>query len=322
VRGEPRVSVVITTYNRPQLLPRAVRSALGQTLRDIEVIVVVDGPRDDAVRALSEIEDRRLRIEVLPQNVGWPGARNAGVGLARAPWIATLDDDDEWLPAKLDWQLRTAEASAYLEPIIACRFVALYGADRFVWPRRTKRPDEHISEYLFCRRSPFFGEGLLPSSVLFFGRDLAQAVPFRGEWQSFDDLDWMLRAAGREGVDFEFVDTPEPLMVWHRRVRREPDAQPRDWRRVVRWAQASGPLMTRRAYAGLLLTWAPPGPGRHRRPGDFWPPLREAVRNGAPAPVDILTYLAYWLVPVRLRRRVAALMAGRRREPRTERVLP
>ena len=93
----PRVSVVIPTRLRPALVPRAVRSALAQTLTDIEV-VVIDGPDPDTREVLAAIADPRLRIVELERSGGAPAARNVGVDHARAAWTALLDDDDEWLP--------------------------------------------------------------------------------------------------------------------------------------------------------------------------------------------------------------------------------
>ena len=80
------VSAVIPTRGRPQLLERAVRSALAQTLREIEVVVVIDG-RDSATRdTLDKItfEDDRVRVLALPFSVGGSDARNRGVDAARS----------------------------------------------------------------------------------------------------------------------------------------------------------------------------------------------------------------------------------------------
>src|SRR4051812_31649574 len=117
----PHVSVVIPTWNRPELVTRAVRSALAQIHDDLEVIVVVDGPGDHTPDELARIDDPRLRTVVLPAKGGAPNARNAGVAAAQAPWVAFLDDDDEWLPAKLEVQLALAKAGPSPRPIVAGR---------------------------------------------------------------------------------------------------------------------------------------------------------------------------------------------------------
>ena len=101
------VSAVIPTRGRPELLQRAVRSALAQTLRAIEVVVVIDGEDPATSLALKEWthQDGRLRVLALPASVGGSDARNRGVEAASGEWIAFLDDDDEWLPGKLQAQL-------------------------------------------------------------------------------------------------------------------------------------------------------------------------------------------------------------------------
>jgi glycosyltransferase involved in cell wall biosynthesis len=103
----PRIAVIIPTYNRARLLERAVRSVIHQTFRDFEAVVVDDGSTDDTAELpLFKNPDPRLRYMQLPENRGVAAARNAGVRATSAPWIAFLDSDDEWLPRKLEKQVR------------------------------------------------------------------------------------------------------------------------------------------------------------------------------------------------------------------------
>ena len=107
----PVVSAIITTCGRPHLLKRAIHSVLSQTLRDLEVIIVVDGPDTATLEALATIRDDRLRVHVQETRGGQSAAINKGVTLVRSPWIALLDDDDEWMPEKLATQLACANAN-------------------------------------------------------------------------------------------------------------------------------------------------------------------------------------------------------------------
>lgn len=96
----PAVSVIIPTHNRAGLLRLALDSLARQTRRDFETIVVDDASSED-------IPDACARHPVAPRIVrqdraGPAAARNLGVSLARAPWVAFLDSDDEWLPQKLE----------------------------------------------------------------------------------------------------------------------------------------------------------------------------------------------------------------------------
>src|SRR5438270_13867984 len=104
-RPKTLVSAVIPTRNRPQLALRAARTALDQTHCNMEVIVVIDGPDKKTVAALRELTDKGLRVIELRNSVGGSGARNIGVQAARGEWIAFLDDDDEWLPTKIEKQV-------------------------------------------------------------------------------------------------------------------------------------------------------------------------------------------------------------------------
>jgi hypothetical protein len=96
----PEVSVIIPTYQRRDLVVRAVRSALGQTVRDLEVLVIDDGSDDGTREALAGL-DPRVRYQWQP-NRGVAAARNAGVRAARAPVLAFLDSDDHWRPSHLE----------------------------------------------------------------------------------------------------------------------------------------------------------------------------------------------------------------------------
>jgi glycosyltransferase involved in cell wall biosynthesis len=107
----PKVSVVIPTYNRAGTVPRAIESVLAQTITDLEVIVVDDGSSDDTGKVLGELFGKRIRY--FPQaNQGASVARNRGVEESRGEWIAFLDSDDVWEKEKLAWQFKALEQFA------------------------------------------------------------------------------------------------------------------------------------------------------------------------------------------------------------------
>ena len=97
---EPTFSVVIPAYNAARTIASAVRSALGQTEHDVEVIVVDDGCRDDTVAVVNAIADPRVRV-ISQDNRGLPAARNAGAAAARGRYLAFLDSDDLLMPTFL-----------------------------------------------------------------------------------------------------------------------------------------------------------------------------------------------------------------------------
>ena len=114
----PFVSAVIPTRNRHQLVLRAVHSVLTQTYENLEAIVVIDGPDSVTRSALGAIVDPRLRVVELEHSVGGSDARNRGVREARGEWVALLDDDDEWLPSKIEKQVDVAVHSKFTSPIV------------------------------------------------------------------------------------------------------------------------------------------------------------------------------------------------------------
>ena len=187
-------------------MTRAVRSALAQTVDGIEVIVVVDGP-DDATRdALAAIADARVRVVMLPAQGGAPNARNVGVGEARAPWTAFLDDDDEWLPDKLEVQLGLAKAAQVAMPVIASRLINRTPRADSVMPRRLPADGEPISEYLTVRRGLFYGDGFIQTSTIMAPTALLRRVPFTVGLRRQQELDWTLRAVRHD--DVELISPP------------------------------------------------------------------------------------------------------------------
>ncbi len=102
---KPLVSVVLTTYNRSNLLMRAIESVLNQTYENFECIVINDASTDDTVQVLRQISDKRVRYFSHKTNLHLSACRNTGIENATGELIAFLDDDDTWLPKKLDKQV-------------------------------------------------------------------------------------------------------------------------------------------------------------------------------------------------------------------------
>lgn len=100
----PSISVIIPTYNRAQLVVRAVDSVLAQTCEDFELIVIDDGSTDDTAAVLEPYRDRLCLIA--QNHAGVSAARNHGLSLAKGELIAFLDSDDYWLSEKLAVQSR------------------------------------------------------------------------------------------------------------------------------------------------------------------------------------------------------------------------
>lgn len=110
------ISVVLPVYNRESTVVQAIESVLGQSYRDFELIIVDDGSTDGSAAAIQPyLVDPRVRYHLQP-NSGRPSlARNSGIALARAEWLAFIDSDDLWLPTKLERQMALVQEAASAE---------------------------------------------------------------------------------------------------------------------------------------------------------------------------------------------------------------
>ena len=191
--ARPVATVVIATYNRPHLVHRAVRSALSQSVPDIEVIVVDDGS-DEPIRPLTS--DRRLRIHRLDRHNGANPARNLGLAEARGRWITFLDDDDELLPNMIGASLEAAGRSTLPPPISVLSVVEVLGEDGTILERRLPVSLPLGSHYSLEPPPP--GRSFLTQNTLLTPREVLERL---GGWDEdigawdHDDLFLRLNAA-------------------------------------------------------------------------------------------------------------------------------
>jgi glycosyltransferase involved in cell wall biosynthesis len=305
----PQVSVVVPTRFRPELVCRAVRGVLAQTMADLEVVVVVDGPDDETVAALAALGDPRLRVLVQPEKGGAPHARNVGARAARGRWTAMLDDDDEWLPDKLEVQLKLAHSADCATPIVASRLINRTPRAESVMPRRLPDADEPLSEYLTVRRGLFYGDGFIQTSTILAPTELFHRVPFTVGLRRQQELDWTLRAVRHEDVDL--VIAPEALVVWHQDEDRERISLEMPWRQQLEWLRRSQELFTPRAYAAFTMSVLSSMAATTRSPKVFAELWREARGYGRPGPIDYLTFLQIWALPPQVRHALRDKVLGR-----------
>jgi succinoglycan biosynthesis protein ExoO len=106
-----RISIIMPAHNARDYIARAVTSALDQTLRDIELVVIDDGSTDDTADVAANAAKRDPRFTLIPldTNRGPAGARNVGLEAAKGQWISLLDADDTFAPVRLKRMFRIAE---------------------------------------------------------------------------------------------------------------------------------------------------------------------------------------------------------------------
>ena len=132
----PKVSVVVPTRNRANLVGRAVHSALNQTMADVEVIVVDHGLHDHTAAVMAAIGDVRVKYFRHVAHRGVSAARNTALSHVASDIVAFLDDDDEWLPEKLAIQLELiARASNNVGLVSSAYYEIEHGTNRVVGVR-------------------------------------------------------------------------------------------------------------------------------------------------------------------------------------------
>ena len=118
----PRVSIIVPTHNRPQMLKEAVESALAQTFQDFEIIIVLNGASLESVEMAARL-GANAKIKVVEiEDSTLAASRNFGLGYAQGEWTAFLDDDDIWEPEKLELQLSAAASTGV--DVVTCNFGA------------------------------------------------------------------------------------------------------------------------------------------------------------------------------------------------------
>jgi len=303
------VSVIIPTLDRPKLLLRAIDSVLRQTHHDIEIIIVVDRPSPETLAAVRTITDSRLRLILNPHPTTAAGARNVGADCAVGEWIAFLDDDDEWLPNKLEQQL--AFAAGRPPALLSCLSRVMTPYAIFVSPQVIFDNSTPVDEYLFDRCSLSAGWGGIQSSSFLLPRKLFEKVRFNID-SPHDDWEFVLRLSKQAGARIETV--PEVLVVnYFEEARPSLTARSSSWVTSLRWIEGMRPILTRRAYSGFCLGAVGSRAAREGAYKAFPYLLHKAFRNGSPGPRQILPFLAYWFTPLEIQRQLRRVFHRRPR---------
>jgi glycosyltransferase involved in cell wall biosynthesis len=215
----PNLSVIIPTYNRANMVGRAISSALSQTEQAIEVIVVDDCSTDATRDQLSawQRRDSRVRPVLQAANQGPAGARNRGVAEARGEFVAFLDSDDVWRRGHLESGVRFLAARPDLDVVFAdIQRIGVDGValeESLLWERRDigrylKPVSDAKSSGWLTFRVPevqvLLREYIVPIQTMIIRREVAAACPFDPSLRIAEDYDFTLRVA-RSGSRFGFV---------------------------------------------------------------------------------------------------------------------
>jgi succinoglycan biosynthesis protein ExoM len=197
------VSVIVPVYQGERIVLGAVRSALNQTHRHLEVIVVDDGSTDATQAALSTVVDERVQVLRQP-NSGTAAARNLALSRARGRYVAFLDCDDRWFPEKIATELSLLRERADAIGIAYSSYYAVDDRGRLLNGAPIHGYDGSALDVLLD------GEDFLMPSVCLFDRRIFDAIGNFSERHFHEDYEFILRATRY----FPIFPTKQRLVVY------------------------------------------------------------------------------------------------------------
>ncbi len=198
---EKFVSIIIPTYNRSELIQKAIKSILDQTYQHFEIIVVDDASTDNTEDVINGYDNPKIRYVKLKENKGQCFARNRGIEQSKGDFIAFLDSDDEWLPNKLKEQIEVFEKGSE-------KLGAVYGN---VYEYNMVTKTKELYTYKFYRGDIY--EHIIngfcpptPSLFLVKKEAILKVGMFDESLLTFVDFDLWLRIS--KEYEYDFVEAP------------------------------------------------------------------------------------------------------------------
>lgn len=199
--NSPLVSVIIPAYNRANLIGRSIDSVLNQAFKDFEVIVVDDGSIDNTKSVVESFNDSRIKYIKNKRNIGAAVTRNIGIKNAKGKYIAFQDSDDEWLPEKLEKQIKDFENSPVSVGVSYTGYLLINNNKKKYIPlKKYKKRNGNIHKELL--RGNFVG-----TPTMLVKKGCFEKVGMFDE--NLDALeDWELAIRLSKYYDFKFIDKP------------------------------------------------------------------------------------------------------------------
>ncbi|MEN6293489.1 MAG: glycosyltransferase family 2 protein [Methanobacterium sp.] len=203
---KPTVSVIIATYNRAYLIGRAIKSILDQTFQDFELIIVDDGSSDNTKELITKYmqEDPRIKYIKNKRNLGLPKTRNEAIKVAQGKYIGLLDDDDEWLPNKLEKQVNKFQSTPKTVGLVYCGLIYISRNEK---PSKTIIPKLKGNLFTDILKGNFFGS----STPLIKKECFEKSGFFDGNFSNGEDWDMWIRISKNYEIDY----VPEALTLYY-----------------------------------------------------------------------------------------------------------
>lgn len=214
----PLVSVIMPCYNGEKFIGEAIESALNQTYKNWELIIVDDRSTDNSKKIIKQyyIADTRIQYIQHKKNKGIPSTRNTGIKISNGEYIAFLDQDDLWMKDKLDLFIR--EFNRYDAKVgIIFSDIEIVFADNII-SRNYKKVNYYKIQKLNKRnfiKKLFMGNFIKTTSQVILRKECFNKLGLLDErLHGGDDGDFWLRAAGE--FNFKYLDIPLTKYRFHK----------------------------------------------------------------------------------------------------------
>ena len=229
------VSVIVPTYNRADLISETIESILNQTYKNFELIIVDDGSTDNTEEVIRKFKDSRIKY-IKTDNWGGPARpRNTGIKKAKGEYIAFCDDDDIWLPKKLEKQIRVFQISNETA-MLYTRFKTIEGGviSNKIFPENGKYNSGNIFKSIYLRnliacssvmvkRSVLDQVGLFntdPNLIAVEDADLWLRIALKHIIKCTDDLPLLLYRIQSQSISQGFIQRTKRSIILRKRYKK------------------------------------------------------------------------------------------------------
>lgn len=184
---EPLVSIIIPTFNRPDILPDTINNVLAQTWQNTQIIIIDDGTSINTMEVVESYNDSRILYKNTKGNLGCAGARIFGVQFSKGDYITFLDDDDEWENNNLKHQLQIFQKNPTLDIVMCGYQVQSDNTEKHIYNMETFAIN--FKQMIHQRPGPFFQCCMFTNKILENIENLLDrnAVPSE-DWDFFMNL--------------------------------------------------------------------------------------------------------------------------------------